>query len=143
LNAPRFKSFDRGLDSPERVCFSIERQIAPLSKPHKHWDIPVEEYEADVSEVSVRQDVAGLQARRAREAFVPLQFPLGGMIQVDFGHACLQPAKDREHADGCGSLPQELSAFHPLPDRLLHRPQGPPRRSVFCILRKVTTHRGG
>jgi transposase len=49
----------------------------------------VEEYRAEVSEASVRQYVATLKGRRAREAFVPLEFPLGSMIQVDFGHAAV------------------------------------------------------
>ncbi len=42
----------------------------------------VEEYQAEVSEAAVRQYVAMLKGRRAREVFVPLDFPLGSMILV-------------------------------------------------------------
>lgn len=55
----------------------------------------VEESQANVSEVSVRRYVAHLRGLRAREAYVPLEFPLGSMMQVDFGHADVILAGDR------------------------------------------------
>ncbi len=44
-------------------------------------------YKANVSEMSVRRYVAHLRGVRSREAFVPLEFAPGSMMQVDFGHA--------------------------------------------------------
>ena len=49
-----------------------------------------------VSEASVRRYVAGLRGRRAREAYVPLEFALGSMMEVDFGHADVILAGVRE-----------------------------------------------
>ena len=44
-------------------------------------------YGADVSEITVRRYVASRKQERARQAFVPLEFPLGSMAEVDFGRA--------------------------------------------------------
>lgn len=43
--------------------------------------------ELQVSEISVRRYVAQVKQERAQRAYVPLEFPLGGMMEVDFGHA--------------------------------------------------------
>ena len=45
------------------------------------------EHGADVSEVTVRRYVAQRKAARAKEAYVPLEFPRGDTTQVDFGEA--------------------------------------------------------
>jgi transposase len=47
----------------------------------------VEEHGANVSEASVRRFVGYLRGARVREAYVPLKFAPGSMMQVDFGHA--------------------------------------------------------
>ncbi len=44
-------------------------------------------HRATVSEAAVRRYVAHLRGVRAREAYVPLEFIPGSMMQVDFGHA--------------------------------------------------------
>ena len=44
-------------------------------------------YGAEVSEITVRRYVASRKQERARQAFVPLEFPLGSMAEVDFGRA--------------------------------------------------------
>jgi transposase len=52
---------------------------------------------ADVSEVSVRQYVARVKGAANREAFVPLEFPLGAMAQADFGHAVVVLGGREQH----------------------------------------------
>lgn len=44
-------------------------------------------HHANVSEAAVRRYVAHVRGARAREAYVPLEFIPGSMMQVDFGHA--------------------------------------------------------
>lgn len=55
-----------------------------------------EQYKAEVSETSVRRYVAQLKGKRAREAFVPLEFKPGSMVEVDFGHAEVVLAGERQ-----------------------------------------------
>jgi transposase len=47
----------------------------------------VSAFSADVSEVTVRRYVRSRKQGRAREAYVPLEFPMGSMAEADFGHA--------------------------------------------------------
>ena len=51
-----------------------------------HRDL-VSLFDADVSEATVRRYVRSRKQERAKEAYVPLEFPMGSMAQVDFGHA--------------------------------------------------------
>jgi len=44
-------------------------------------------FKADASEVTVRRYVRSRKQDRARQAYVPLEFPMGSMAEVDFGHA--------------------------------------------------------
>ena len=44
-------------------------------------------FSADVSEVTVRRYVRSRKRGQAREAYVPLEFPMGSMAEADFGHA--------------------------------------------------------
>ncbi|MEW6048725.1 MAG: IS21 family transposase [Bacillota bacterium] len=44
-------------------------------------------FNADVSEATVRRYVRSRKQERARQAYVPLEFPMGSMAEVDFGHA--------------------------------------------------------
>jgi len=46
-------------------------------------------YGADLSEPTVRRYVASRKQERAKRAYVPLEFPLGSVAQVDFGHALM------------------------------------------------------
>ncbi|MGC8490060.1 MAG: IS21 family transposase, partial [Clostridia bacterium] len=83
--APRMDAW-----KPVLECWVAEDEGVPRKqrrtarKMHRQL---VEEYRADVSEASVRRYVAQLKGRRAREAFVPLEFQPGSMMEVDFGHA--------------------------------------------------------
>jgi len=56
----------------------------------------VEEHGAEISEGSVRRYVAQLKGVRSREAYVPLVFAPGAMVQVDFGHADVVIAGERK-----------------------------------------------
>jgi hypothetical protein len=47
----------------------------------------VSAFSADVSEVTVRRYVRSRKQERARKAYVPLEFPMGSMAEVDFRHA--------------------------------------------------------
>ncbi len=47
----------------------------------------VEEHGAEILEAAVRRYVTQLKGARPREAYVPLVFAPGAMVQVDFGHA--------------------------------------------------------
>jgi transposase len=75
---------------PVLACWVAEDEAAPRKQrrtARRMYQQLVEEYHAEVSEVSVRRYVAQLKGVRAREAFVPLEFQPGGMMEVDFGHA--------------------------------------------------------
>lgn len=47
-------------------------------------------FKADVSEVTVRRYVRLRKQDRARQAYVPLEFPMGSMAEADFGHAVVE-----------------------------------------------------
>ncbi len=62
-----------------------------------YGDLRREHREFDAAEVSVRRYVAARKQARAKKAYVPLEFKLGEMVEVDFGEvlACIGGVEQR------------------------------------------------